>query len=73
MEVTEVENYAIYLMQAHNDQYNEFINNLAWGKQEKEEIIRTILEEGLVKDTNSLNMYELNKIFNFILFKKSIQ
>ena len=68
MENTEVEIYAIELMESDDYKENDFINNLAWGGLEKEEIISSIITEKLIPDLELFEEIELKKIRYAILF-----
>jgi len=68
MENTEVEIYAIELMGSDDYKENDFINNLAWGDLEKEEIISSIITEKLIPDLELFEEIELKKIRYAILY-----
>ncbi|WP_394522827.1 DUF2247 family protein [Lacrimispora sp. JR3] len=68
MENTEVEIYAIELMESDDYKENDFINNLAWGGLKKEEIISSIITEKLIPDLELFEEIELKKIRYAILF-----
>jgi hypothetical protein len=68
MENTEVEIYAIELMGSDDYKENDFINNLAWGGLEKEEIISSIITEKLIPDLELFEEIELKKIRYAILY-----
>lgn len=67
MENTEVELYATELMGADDYEENDFINDLAWGDLEKEEIISSIMTEKLIPDLELFEKIELKKIRYAIL------
>lgn len=68
IEISEVEIYAMRIMESNDYKENDFINNLVWGGMNKEEIKEFILNEHLVSDINSFEEYELMKIKYAILF-----
>lgn len=68
MENKEVEIYAIELMGLDDYRDNDFINNLAWGGLEKEEIISSIITERLIPDLDLFEEIELKKIRYAILY-----
>ncbi len=68
MENKEVELYATELMGADDYEENDFINDLAWGGLEKEEIISSIMIEKLIPDLELFEKFELKKIRYAILF-----
>ena len=68
MENTEVKIYAIELMGSDDYKENDFINNLAWGVLEKEEIISSIITEKLIPDLELFEKIELRKIRYAILY-----
>lgn len=68
MENTEVEIYAIELMGSDDYKENDFINNLAWGGLEKEEIISSIITEKLIPELELFEEIELKKIRYAILY-----
>ena len=68
IETSEVKEYAIKEMSSDNYQYNEFINELAWGTTDKNLTIKLILSGNLVEITDSVKEFELKKIRYVMLF-----
>ncbi len=68
IEIDEIERYAVKVMESDDYEDNELINDLAWGGKRKEEIIKDMLETGLVKEANVSEKLELDKIKYSILF-----
>ena len=68
IEVSEVKDYAIERISSEDYQYNEYINELAWGTTDKSLALKLILGGKLVKPTLPIKKLELEKIRYTILF-----